>query len=69
MNEDGNIIATASSDKFIRLFDTRVSLKKKISKLRGHQDNIRNILLTKDGKTVEKIFFLKFRLFLEEVTI
>lgn len=50
MNEQGTVIASGSTDKIIRLYDTRDG--KKLIKLRGHQDTVRQILLQPDGHTV-----------------
>ncbi|KAL9653428.1 hypothetical protein ABK040_002064 [Willaertia magna] len=41
------IIAAGSTDQNVRIYDVRSA--KKITKLRGHKDNVRSVLLTNDG--------------------
>jgi WD repeat-containing protein 48 len=53
MNSTGSVLASGSSDKFIRVFDPRSG--KRSYKLRGHQDNIRSVIMNDDGNLVRTI--------------
>jgi WD repeat-containing protein 48 len=50
MDSTGNLLASGSSDKFIRVFDPRSG--KRLFKLRGHQDNIRSVITNDEGNTL-----------------
>lgn len=47
INSTGTLLASGSTEKVIRLWDPRS--KQKLSKLRGHTDNVRCLLFSKDG--------------------
>ncbi|CAI4231498.1 unnamed protein product [Auanema sp. JU1783] len=47
MNDMGSLIASGSTEKVIRLWDTRSC--QKVMKLRGHIDNIRALIISPDG--------------------
>ncbi|KAI9279517.1 WD40-repeat-containing domain protein [Umbelopsis sp. AD052] len=49
-NLHGNIIATGSPEKVVRLWDSRSG--KRITKFTGHTDNIRALLISDDGQLV-----------------
>ena len=53
MNATGNMLCTGSTDKFVRVFDLRS--KQKTMKLRGHQDNVRSILMNPVGTRVSEL--------------
>jgi WD repeat-containing protein 48 len=57
INSTGSVLASGSSDKFIRVFDPRSG--KRSFKLRGHQDNIRSVITNDDGNIV-RFCFLEF---------
>ncbi|UZJ57017.1 hypothetical protein CBS101457_006337 [Exobasidium rhododendri] len=48
VNARGNIIAAASSEKTIQIFDPRSGHQ--ISQLVGHTDNVRSVVLSQDGR-------------------
>lgn len=48
MNAAGTIIVSGSTDKILRVWDTRSA--QRLMMLRGHTDNIRAIVLSRDGK-------------------
>jgi WD repeat-containing protein 48 len=50
MNASGTLLSTGCTDKFVRVFDLRT--KQKSMKLRGHQDNIRSLLMNQAGTRV-----------------
>jgi hypothetical protein len=61
MNQSSNLLATGSSDKFVRIFDLRTvsgssvntsSNKLSSIKLRGHQDNVRHVIMNALGTRV-----------------
>lgn len=47
MNSNGTLIASGSTEKKIRLFDPRTT--QKLMKLKGHCDNVRALILNRDG--------------------
>lgn len=47
MNPSGTIIVSGSTEKVLRIWDPRVCSK--LMKLRGHQDNIKALVLNRDG--------------------
>lgn len=52
VNPSGTILASGSPEKVVRLWDPRSG--KRISKLTGHTDNIRALLISDDGHYVSK---------------
>ena len=50
VNSTGTIMASGSPEKVVRLWDPRTG--KRISKLTGHTDNIRALLISDDGQYV-----------------
>lgn len=53
VNSPGNIIASGTPERVVRLWDPRAGTK--IGKLVGHMDNIRALLLSDDGRYVGSI--------------
>lgn len=51
-NVHGNILATGSPEKVVRLWDPKSG--KRITKLTGHTDNIRALLISDDGQFVSQ---------------
>lgn len=54
VNPAGSILASGSPEKVVRLWDPKSG--KRISKLTGHTDNIRALLISEDGQYVKFIF-------------
>ncbi|KAJ3255043.1 hypothetical protein HK103_006663 [Boothiomyces macroporosus] len=50
-NPSGTMIASGAPDRIVKLWDTR-SRSEKFSKLQGHSDAIRDLLISEDGKWV-----------------
>lgn len=59
VNPAGTLLASGSPEKVVRLWDPRTG--KRISKLTGHTDNIRALLISDDGQYVS-LFSLYLRL-------
>lgn len=51
VNTTGSILASGSPEKVVRLWDPKSG--KRISKLTGHTDNIRALLISEDGQYVK----------------
>ncbi|KAL0488482.1 WD repeat-containing protein [Acrasis kona] len=47
MNAAGSVLASGSTDKYVRAFDTRSNAC--LFKLRGHQDNVRSVMMNDEG--------------------
>ncbi|KAI2805170.1 WD repeat-containing protein 48 [Blomia tropicalis] len=47
MNQAGTVIVSGSTEKVLRVWDTRTSTK--LMKLRGHTDNVRALAISRDG--------------------
>ncbi|CAL1530062.1 unnamed protein product [Lymnaea stagnalis] len=47
MNQSGSIIVSGSTEKVLRVWDTRMC--QKLMKLKGHTDNVKALLLNRDG--------------------
>lgn len=58
VNPSGTILASGSPEKVVRLWDPRSG--KRISKLTGHTDNIRALLISDDGQYVSRKFIYFF---------
>lgn len=56
VNPTGTLLASGSPEKVVRLWDPRSG--KRISKLTGHTDNIRALLISDDGQYVSIIYFI-----------
>lgn len=54
VNPTGTLLASGSPEKVVRLWDPRSG--KRISKLTGHTDNIRALLISDDGQYVSIIY-------------
>ncbi|KAF8321362.1 hypothetical protein DL93DRAFT_2093982 [Clavulina sp. PMI_390] len=50
VDETGNLLASGSPERVVRLWDPRAG--KKVGKLVGHTDNIRSVLVSADGRYV-----------------
>lgn len=47
MNPSGSIIVSGSTEKALRVWDPRTCAK--LTKLKGHTDNVKAIVVSKDG--------------------
>uniref|UniRef100_A0A0B6ZUX5 Uncharacterized protein n=1 Tax=Arion vulgaris TaxID=1028688 RepID=A0A0B6ZUX5_9EUPU len=47
MNQSGSVIVSGSTEKVLRVWDTRMC--QKLMKLKGHSDNVKALLLNRDG--------------------
>lgn len=56
MNQSGSVIVSGSTEKVLRVWDTRMC--QKLMKLKGHTDNVKALLLNKDGTQVTDIFLI-----------
>lgn len=54
VNPTGSILASGSPEKVVRLWDPKSG--KRVSKLTGHTDNIRALLISEDGQYVKLTF-------------
>ena len=50
MNQSGTVIVSGSTEKVLRAWDPRTC--QKLMKLRGHTDNVKALVLNKDGTQV-----------------
>lgn len=50
MNQSGSVIVSGSTEKVLRVWDTRMC--QKLMKLKGHSDNVKALLLNRDGTQV-----------------
>ena len=53
MNQSGSVIVSGSTEKVLRVWDTRQC--QKLMKLKGHTDNVKALLLNRDGTQVRRI--------------
>lgn len=60
VNPTGSILVSGSPEKVVRLWDPKSG--KRISKLTGHTDNIRALLISEDGQYVKFIFSHRFHI-------
>lgn len=60
VNPTGSILVSGSPEKVVRLWDPKSG--KRISKLTGHTDNIRALLISEDGQYVKFIFSYGFHI-------
>lgn len=56
MNHCGTVVLAGSTENLLRVWDSRTCMK--IAKLRGHSDNIRSIVVNRDGTMVIFFWFL-----------
>ena len=50
MNPPGSVIVSGSTEKVLRVWDPRTC--QKLMKLKGHADNVKALVLNKDGTQV-----------------
>jgi len=56
MNAAGTVIVSGSTEKVLRVWDPRTCLK--LMKLKGHTDNVKALVLNRDGTQVSKNNFI-----------
>ena len=55
MNQSGTVIVSGSTEKVLRVWDPRTC--QKLMKLKGHSDNVKALVLNRDGTQVSTIFY------------
>ena len=60
MNPSGTVIVSGSTERVLRVWDPRSCAK--MMKLKGHADNVKALILNKDGTQVSSFSFLFKRL-------
>lgn len=50
MNPPGNVIVSGSTEKVLRVWDPRTC--QKLMKLKGHSDNVKALVINRDGTQV-----------------
>ena len=63
MNPSGTVIVSGSTERVLRVWDPRSCAK--MMKLKGHADNVKALILNKDGTQVK--FLLIFSVLLYEL--
>ena len=58
MNSAGTVIVSGSTEKVLRVWDPRTC--QKLMKLKGHTDNVKAIVVNRDGTQVQECFKLYF---------
>jgi WD repeat-containing protein 48 len=61
MNQAGTLLVSGSTDKVLRVYDPTSG--KKLFKLRGHQDNIRHVVVDANGNFIYYIYAFNRRKF------
>lgn len=61
MNPAGTVIVSGSTEKVLRVWDPRTCLK--LMKLKGHTDNVKALVLNRDGTQVNKGLYHNYELF------
>ena len=56
MNPSGTVIVSGSTERVLRVWDPRSCAK--MMKLKGHADNVKALILNKDGTQVSSLSFL-----------
>ncbi len=51
MNPNGTVIVSGSTEKVLRLWDPRTC--QKLMKLKGHSDNVKALVVSRDGTKVQ----------------
>ncbi|ROI48975.1 WD repeat-containing protein 48 [Anabarilius grahami] len=60
MNQMGTVIVSGSTEKVLRVWDPRTCAK--LMKLKGHTDNVKSLLLNRDGTQIRLLFIVWCRL-------
>ena len=58
MNQPGTVIVSGSTEKVLRVWDPRTC--QKLMKLKGHTDNVKALVLNRDGTQVSVLTFIAF---------
>lgn len=62
MNPPGNVIVSGSTEKVLRVWDPRTC--QKLMKLKGHSDNVKALVINRDGTQVLRYtLLLNFKLY------
>ena len=56
MNQPGTVIMSGSTEKVIRVWDPRTC--QKLMKLKGHTDNVKALVLNREGTQVRRVVTL-----------
>ena len=56
MNQPGTVIVSGSTEKVLRVWDPRTC--QKLMKLKGHSDNVKALVVNRDGSQVSVSFFI-----------
>ena len=57
MNQSGTVIVSGSTEKVLRVWDPRTC--QKLMKLKGHSDNVKALVLNRDGTQVSTVQYFK----------
>ena len=63
MNPSGTVIVSGSTERVLRVWDPRSCAK--MMKLKGHADNVKALILNKDGTQVKFLLILSVLLLYE----
>ena len=61
MNPSGTVIVSGSTERVLRVWDPRSCAK--MMKLKGHADNVKALILNKDGTQVKFLLILRVLLY------
>ena len=61
MNPSGTVIVSGSTERVLRVWDPRSCAK--MMKLKGHADNVKALILNKDGTQVKFLLILSVLLY------